>query len=84
MNQVSHEIISTASTSADVVRQEEGTSWQYDPNEPRYCLCNDVSYGDMVGCDNADVSKIDINTTIFSGFDHFVQYFVQYKCLHKM
>ncbi|KAL8566258.1 hypothetical protein ACOMHN_046759 [Nucella lapillus] len=28
--------------------------WQSDPNEPRYCLCNNVSYGDMVGCDNDD------------------------------
>jgi len=37
---------------------EDGVSstWQPDPNEPRYCLCNDVSYGDMVGCDNEDVS----------------------------
>lgn len=26
----------------------------YDPNEPRYCLCNQVSYGDMVACDNED------------------------------
>ncbi|XP_071816107.1 inhibitor of growth protein 3-like isoform X2 [Apostichopus japonicus] len=26
--------------------------WSYDPNEPRYCLCNQVSYGNMVGCDN--------------------------------
>ena len=30
--------------------------WQPDPNEPRYCLCNQVSYGEMVGCDNRDVS----------------------------
>ena len=29
--------------------------WIYDPNEPRYCICNQVSYGDMVACDNADV-----------------------------
>ncbi|KAI4458584.1 inhibitor of growth protein [Holotrichia oblita] len=28
--------------------------WSYDPNEPRYCLCNQVSYGDMVACDNED------------------------------
>ena len=28
--------------------------WSYDPNEPRYCICNQVSYGDMVACDNAD------------------------------
>jgi len=25
-----------------------------DPNEPRYCICNQVSYGDMVACDNKD------------------------------
>jgi len=23
-------------------------------NEPRYCYCNGVSYGEMVGCDNTD------------------------------
>ncbi|XP_063386371.1 inhibitor of growth protein 3 isoform X1 [Cydia fagiglandana] len=28
--------------------------WTYDPNEPRYCICNQVSYGDMVACDNQD------------------------------
>ena len=28
--------------------------WYNDPNEPRYCICNQVSYGDMVACDNAD------------------------------
>uniref|UniRef100_A0A3P8YR79 Inhibitor of growth protein n=1 Tax=Esox lucius TaxID=8010 RepID=A0A3P8YR79_ESOLU len=28
--------------------------WGYDPNEPRYCICNQVSYGEMVGCDNQD------------------------------
>lgn len=64
--------------------------WTYDPNEPRYCICNQVtrhrplppppplapppppmlqlqltvlcvllqvSYGEMVGCDNTDVSS---------------------------
>ncbi|XP_065218485.1 inhibitor of growth protein 5-like [Planococcus citri] len=25
-----------------------------DPNEPTYCLCNQVSYGEMIGCDNSD------------------------------
>lgn len=29
-----------------------------DPNEPRYCLCDDVSYGEMICCDNQNVSKI--------------------------
>ncbi|CAN0138737.1 unnamed protein product, partial [Laminaria digitata] len=23
-----------------------------DPNEPVYCICMQVSYGEMVGCDN--------------------------------
>lgn len=27
-----------------------------DPNEPTYCLCSQVSYGEMIGCDNSDVS----------------------------
>ncbi|GFQ73483.1 inhibitor of growth protein 3 [Trichonephila clavata] len=26
----------------------------YDPNEPRYCICNQISYGDMVACDHKD------------------------------
>jgi hypothetical protein len=25
-----------------------------DSNEPRYCICNQVSYGEMVACDNED------------------------------
>ena len=25
-----------------------------DPDEPTYCLCNQVSYGEMVGCDHKD------------------------------
>ena len=25
-----------------------------DPNEPTYCLCQQVSYGEMIGCDNTD------------------------------
>ena len=37
--------------SADLREQD----WNFDPNEPRYCICNQVSYGDMVACDNEDV-----------------------------
>lgn len=29
-----------------------------DPNEPTYCLCHQVSYGEMIGCDNPDVCFI--------------------------
>ncbi|CAB0029940.1 unnamed protein product [Trichogramma brassicae] len=25
-----------------------------DPNEPTYCICNQVSFGEMIGCDNPD------------------------------
>lgn len=32
----------------------QALDWTYDPNEPRYCICNQVSYGDMVACDNED------------------------------
>ncbi|XP_037936211.1 inhibitor of growth protein 3 [Teleopsis dalmanni] len=34
------------------VDQIQDGDWTYDPNEPRYCTCNQVSYGDMVACDN--------------------------------
>lgn len=27
-----------------------------DPNEPKYCYCNQVSFGDMVACDGENVS----------------------------
>ena len=27
-----------------------------DPNEPTYCLCHQVSYGEMIACDNEDCS----------------------------
>ncbi|CAL1703918.1 unnamed protein product [Somion occarium] len=30
-----------------------------DPNEPRYCYCNQVSYGQMIACDNEEDCKIE-------------------------
>ncbi|XP_054623605.1 inhibitor of growth protein 3 isoform X2 [Dunckerocampus dactyliophorus] len=45
------------SQQASVLPETEANSqvdWTYDPNEPRYCICNQVSYGEMVGCDNTD------------------------------
>jgi len=30
----------------------------FDPNEPRYCLCNQIAYGTMVACDNKKVGII--------------------------
>jgi len=37
-----------------------------DPNEPTYCLCHQVSYGEMIGCDNPDVSFIVYTSMIVS------------------
>lgn len=42
----------TISDTGLVVEQTNEGEWSYDPNEPRYCTCNQVSYGDMVACDN--------------------------------
>lgn len=30
------------------------TDMSVDPNEPLYCYCQQVSFGEMVACDNAD------------------------------
>eukprot|EP00158_Paraphelidium_tribonemae_P001580 Partr_v1_DN24565_c0_g1_i1_m19587 putative Inhibitor of growth family member len=32
----------------------EGRPSRADPNEPTYCICNNVSYGAMIACDNQD------------------------------
>ncbi|EDV28991.1 uncharacterized protein TRIADDRAFT_49753 [Trichoplax adhaerens] len=32
----------------------EISEYVVDPDEPRYCICNQISYGEMVGCDNDD------------------------------
>ncbi|CAI0432301.1 unnamed protein product [Linum tenue] len=29
-----------------------------DPNEPTYCVCHQVSFGDMIACDNENVSNL--------------------------
>ncbi|CAH0387388.1 unnamed protein product [Bemisia tabaci] len=31
---------------------EQSVDAAYDPDEPRYCTCNEVAYGTMVACDN--------------------------------
>ena len=35
--------------------EEEAAGDEIDPDEPRYCLCGDVSWGDMICCENAEV-----------------------------
>ncbi|XP_050420723.1 inhibitor of growth protein 3-like [Adelges cooleyi] len=37
---------------AQHLSNEEDVDEPIDPNEPRYCICNQVAYGTMVACDN--------------------------------
>ena len=66
-SQLQHELQSSAPTTpaptddmlpplGDDLLENSVSTYGYDPNEPRYCTCNDVSWGEMVGCDNSDVS----------------------------
>ncbi|KAL1282303.1 hypothetical protein QQF64_001106 [Cirrhinus molitorella] len=37
---------------AKAEREPSPTDLPIDPNEPTYCLCEQVSFGEMIGCDN--------------------------------
>ncbi|XP_031439109.1 inhibitor of growth protein 3 [Clupea harengus] len=50
---LAHELVQQASALPEADANSQ-VDWTYDPNEPRYCICNQVSYGEMVGCDNPD------------------------------
>lgn len=39
---------------AKAEREASPADLPIDPNEPTYCLCDQVSYGEMIGCDNAE------------------------------
>ncbi|XP_023248620.1 inhibitor of growth protein 3 isoform X2 [Copidosoma floridanum] len=52
--QVQQPAAAAAAASMDQVSVVADTDWPVDPNEPRYCICNQVSYGDMVACDNTN------------------------------
>ncbi|KAL8727960.1 MAG: hypothetical protein Q9166_005725 [cf. Caloplaca sp. 2 TL-2023] len=38
--------------------QEEAAGEDIDPNEERYCICGDVSYGDMVQCESNETNQV--------------------------
>ncbi|XP_019858726.1 PREDICTED: inhibitor of growth protein 4-like [Amphimedon queenslandica] len=38
------------------IPQPDFNSEPIDPDEPTYCLCNQVSFGEMIGCDNEECS----------------------------
>lgn len=41
----------------EMMLKDEAPLEDIDPDEPRYCLCGDVSYGEMVACENPNVSR---------------------------
>jgi hypothetical protein len=47
-------------TLTSVIRKEDSKDYDdvmpVDPNEPKYCDCNQVSFGEMIACDNEDVT----------------------------
>lgn len=51
-----------------------------DPNEPTYCLCHQVSYGEMIGCDNLDVSS---NVFVFCSIHVNISFYV-HPVSHRM
>ena len=42
--------------------EEEAAGDEIDPNEPRYCLCGDVSWGPMISCENAEVHALPLKS----------------------
>ena len=51
--EVSSSVPSTIAQLAPGIPQEI-IEMPIDPNEPTYCICQDVSWGEMIGCDNND------------------------------
>lgn len=48
----------TPPPTAQAMPMPDLTSQPLDPDEPTYCLCQQVSFGEMIGCDNDDVSDL--------------------------
>jgi hypothetical protein len=38
------------------IEEVDDEGFPIDPDEPRYCLCEQVSFGTMIQCENNDVS----------------------------
>ncbi|XP_030631168.1 inhibitor of growth protein 5b [Chanos chanos] len=49
-----HKNSPTVSDSVLAMHPSDVLDMPVDPNEPTYCLCSQVSYGEMIGCDNSD------------------------------
>lgn len=51
------EEVKTETTGHNTPHPSDVLDMPVDPNEPTYCLCHQVSYGEMIGCDNPDVNQ---------------------------
>ena len=52
---------------AGAQKEEEDPVEDIDPDEPRYCICGDVSWGTMVACENEDVSILALLRELATG-----------------
>lgn len=57
----------------DVRVDEDGVLEEIDPNEPRYCMCGDVSFGTMICCEDNDVS-LSLQSVLFPWLLNFVAF----------
>ncbi|CAH1997583.1 unnamed protein product [Acanthoscelides obtectus] len=51
---VAEAVASVLPSLAGIAHPSDVLDMPVDPNEPTYCLCHQVSYGEMIGCDNPD------------------------------
>lgn len=50
--------VKSSATALNAATTTQETADEYiDPDEPRYCVCGDVSWGTMIACDNDDCEK---------------------------
>ncbi|KAH1004504.1 hypothetical protein HUJ05_005303 [Dendroctonus ponderosae] len=53
-SEVAEAVASVLPGLAGIAHPSDVLDMPVDPNEPTYCLCHQVSYGEMIGCDNPD------------------------------
>ena len=71
-------VLPLVSTVSSITHPSDVLDMPVDPNEPTYCLCSQVSYGEMIGCDNTEV-LIAISFFFFTYFctsSNFLLYFL--------
>lgn len=54
MSEELHHMIPINSLALSLAQPADVLDMEIDPNEPTYCVCRQVSYGEMIGCDNPD------------------------------